>query len=131
MKLSPVVDKLGWNEENLSELRVTGYSFFLQGKYQIASLYFETLIRLAPESAYDHQVLGALYLESNEDEMAIEVLDHALELDPSHNPTKLNKAKALIMLDRKEEAIKLAKELMKAGDKRIANVAEALVLSHS
>jgi tetratricopeptide (TPR) repeat protein len=131
MTYSPIVEKLGWTEENLVELQNLGFSFFMEGKYPVASLYYETLIRLNPEDTYNHQLLGAIYLEGNENELAVTALDRALKLDPSHVPSKLNKAKALFALEKREEALALAKEIVKTKTPRLSNVAEALIMGHS
>lgn len=46
---------LGWNDEELEELRISGYQFLRQGHYRKAILFFEALIILDPLSVYDFQ----------------------------------------------------------------------------
>ena len=55
------MERLGWTEEHIEDLRYTGYSYVRQGKYDIALAFFEALAVLEPESAYDAQMLGAIY----------------------------------------------------------------------
>jgi tetratricopeptide (TPR) repeat protein len=131
MVQSPIIEQLGWSEGNLRELQNLGYAFFIEGKYPIASLYYETLTRLNPDEPYNHQLLGAIYLEANENELAVEALNKALQLDPSHVPTKLNKTKALFALEKREEALALAKEVKATKTPKLSDVAEALILGHS
>ena len=54
---------LGWGEEELNDLRFVGYSYIKQGLYKTALKIFDGLVVLNPNSAYDLQVLGALYLQ--------------------------------------------------------------------
>ena len=102
-----------------------------QGKYDIALAFFEALIVLNPESAYDSQTLGALYLQIGEPKKALKWLDHALKIEGDHGPTLLNLCKALFMLGKKEEGLKLANILKNESNIKISNVAKALILAHS
>ncbi len=122
-------DKLSWSEENLEELRLAGYAYLRQGKYDIAASFFEALTVLDPDSAYDAQTLGALYVQMNEPLKALKYFDKALKLETDHAPTLLNLTKALLMLGKKEEALRLAKILSKESNPKIANTAKALILA--
>ena len=122
--------ELGWDEENLEDLRMAGFAYLRQGKYDIAIPFFEALTILDKESAYDIQTLGALYLETNQAEKAIEYLSKSLALESDHAPTLLNMAKALILLGKKDEALKLAHLLEKETNLSISNVAKALILAY-
>lgn len=122
---------LGWNEEQLEDLRYTGYAYIRQGKYDIALPFFEALVVLDPESAYDAQTLGAIYLEMNQPAKALKFFDKALKLETDHAPTLLNVMKALFMLGKKEEALKLANILKNEPDPSISNMAKALILAYS
>ena len=42
-------DKLGWDEDQLEDLRFAGYAYLRQGKYDIALAFFEALTVLDPE----------------------------------------------------------------------------------
>ncbi|MBS4164382.1 Uncharacterized protein PRO82_001710 [Candidatus Protochlamydia amoebophila] len=125
------LNKLGWNEEHIEDLRYTGYSYVRQGKYNIALAFFEALNVLDPESAYDAQTLGAIFLELNEPAKALKSLDRALKLETDHGPTLLNLAKAFFMLGKIEEALKLSHILKNETDPSISNVAKALILAYS
>lgn len=124
------IEQLGWNEEHVEDLRYTGYSYIRQGKYDIAIAFFEALAVLAPESLYDAQTLGAIYLQLNMPAKAMKCFDRALKLEGDHAPTLINLAKAFLMLGRKEEAMRLANILKTDRNLFIANVARALILAY-
>lgn len=121
--------KLGWGDEQVEDIRVAGFAYIRQGKYDIALPMFEALVVLEPESAYDAQTLGALYLQLGKWDKAFKNLERALILEADHAPTLLNLSKALFMMGRKQEALKLAKLLSREKDPRISNVAKALLLA--
>ncbi len=121
---------LGWSDEQLEELRFSGFSFLREGHYSKALLFFEALVVVDPTSTYDIQTLGALYLQIGEGEKALKSLDQALGLDPLHEPTVLNKVKALMLLNRKTEALELARTLEKSEDPTVASDAAALLLAY-
>lgn len=124
------MQELGWTEEQLEDLRYTGYSYLRQGKYDIALPFFEALTILDPDSAYDAQTLGALYLQLNSPAKALKAFDRALKLETDHGPTLLNLTKALFMLGKKDEGLKLANILKNEPDAAISNVAKALILAY-
>lgn len=124
-------EKLGWNEEQLDEIRFAAYAYLRQGKYDIAITFFEALNVLDPESAYDAQTLGALYVQINQPAKALKFLDKALKLEADHGPTLLNLCKAFFMLGKKDEGLKLAYLLKNEHDPLIANTANALILAYS
>lgn len=124
-------DILGWSEEQVSELRFAGFAFLREGHYKRALLFFEALVVLNPNSFYDIQTLGALYLELNETEKALEILERALNLNPSHEPTLLNKVKALLALQKRSEALLLAQSLAVSTDPAISNDASALIMAYT
>lgn len=121
---------LGWNDGQSEEFRVAGFAYIKQGKYDIALAFFEALIVLNPDNAYDAQTLGALYLQLNDPIKALKALDHALKLDADHSPTLLNLAKALLMLDKTEDALRLANILQNEKDLYISSTAKALLLAY-
>jgi tetratricopeptide (TPR) repeat protein len=124
-------EQLNWTNEHLEDLRYTGYAYLRQGKYEIAITFFEALTVLDPENAYDSQTLGALFLQMGEPKKALKWLDHALKIEGDHAPTLLNLCKALFMLNKKEEGLKLANILKNEPNVMISNVAKALILAHS
>lgn len=122
---------LGWGKDELEDLRFVGYSYIKQGKYDIATTFFEALVILDPHSAYDLQTLGALFLQRGNNLMALNYIEKAIRLDPSHVPTLLNRTKALFALGYKRQGLLQAKALQKNPDQEIANQAEALILAYS
>ena len=121
--------ELKWTEEHLEDFRLTGFAYIRQGKYDIALPLFEALVILDSENAYNAQTLGAIYLQMNNPLKALKAFDQALKLEAEHSPTLLNLAKALFMLGRKEEGLKLAQILKNEPDSAISNVAKALLLA--
>jgi tetratricopeptide (TPR) repeat protein len=123
--------KLNWTSDQLQDLRNAGYSYIRQGKYEIALPFFEALVVLDSESAYDIQTLGALYLQLNNPAKALKCFDKALKLNAEHAVTLLNITKALFALGKKEEGIKLANILKNEPNPAISNVAKAFLLAFS
>lgn len=121
---------LGWNKEQVDEFRIAGFLYLRQGIYDKAELFFEALVLLNTGNVYDFQTLGALYLQMNKHEKALNTLNKALELEPAYEPSLLNKTKALLLLGRKEEAFTIARKLEKSMDPFIANDASALILAY-
>lgn len=122
---------LGWNDQQLDELRLSGFSFLREGKYDKALLFFQTLSIIDPKSSYDAQTLGAIYLQMGQKEKALKSLDQALSLEPEHEPTLLNKAKTLLLLDRKNEAFTIARLLQGSRDLAISGDAAAIIAAYS
>lgn len=124
------LDVLGWEEEDLQDLRFVGYSYVKQGHYETALKFFEALVILSPDSPYDNQTLGAIHLELGDNLKALNYIDRALILDPKHEQTLLNRAKALLLLGYTNQGITLATNLLTAKNTAIKNGAEALVLAY-
>lgn len=122
---------LGWDDDHLEELRISGYSFLRQGHYHKAILFFEALVILDPMSVYDFQTLGGLYLQVGENEKALFTLNQALRMQGDHLPSLLNKVKALFCLNKHDEAFAIATYLLSCSDKVIADDAEALLMSYA
>jgi len=122
---------LGWNFEELEDLRFTGFSYIKQGQYEIATTFFEALFVLSSHNVYDLQTLGALYLQQHNYLFALNFLERALKLDATHAPTLLNRCKALFALGYKKQALLQAKALEHCAERDIAHQASALVLAHS
>lgn len=126
------LERLGWSDEHIEDLRYTGYSYIRQGKYDIALAFFEALAILDPTSVYDSQTLGALYLQINQPQKALKYFDRALKLETAdHGPTLLNLAKTFFLMGKKEEGLKLAQILKNEPNLAIANIAKALILAYS
>jgi tetratricopeptide (TPR) repeat protein len=121
---------LEWTEEQLTDLRVAGYSYIRQGKYDVALPFFEALVVLNQGNVYDIRTLGALYLQVDDASKSLKFLDRALELEANHVPTRLNRTKALLALGFKEQGLKLARKLKKNPDKFVSDSAQALILAY-
>ena len=122
---------LGWTEDQVEEVRHTAYSYIRQGKYEIAIPFFEALVVLNPNSVYDFQMLGALYVQTDQPEKAIKYLDKALQEDADHGPTLLNLSKAFFMAGRIPDGVRLARLLQNDKDPYIAGNASALIMCYS
>jgi tetratricopeptide (TPR) repeat protein len=123
--------ELGWTDDQLEDLRFTAYAYIRQGKYDIALPIFEALSVMNQDNAYDAQTLGALYLQLNNPVKALKSFDKALKLDADHAPTLLNVTKALFMVGKIDEGLKLANILKNEHNANISNVAKALILAYS
>ena len=121
---------LGWSGEELEDLRFVGYSYIKQGKYDIALKFFEALVILSPQSSYDLQTLGALYLQIGNNLMALNYIEKALKIQPNHAPTLLNRAKVLFALGYKKQGLLQAQALENNLSDLIAGQAQALVLAY-
>jgi tetratricopeptide (TPR) repeat protein len=124
-------DILGWDNEALEDLRYLGYAYLKQGKYDIARTFFEALMTLNSQNPYDLQTLGGLYLEMGKNLSALNTIEQALKLDPTHAETLLNRAKALFALGYRRQAISQANSLLKESNVAIANQASALLLAYT
>lgn len=122
--------ELGWNDEQTEDLRNAGYAYIRQGKYEIALPFYNALTVLDPDNAYDAQTLGALYLQLNNPAKALKAFDRALKIEADHAPTLLNVTKALFMLGKTGEGLKLAHILKTEKDPKISNMAKALILAY-
>lgn len=123
-------EKLGWSEENLDDLRNVAYAYIRQGKYDIAKPIFEALVVINQNNTYDAQTLGALYLQLNEPTKALQFFERALKTEGDHAPTLINVAKALFMLGKKEEGLRLVEILKNEPDFIISNTAKALIMAY-
>ena len=61
---------------------------------------------------------------------ALDFLDRALKLDPTHLATQLNRARALFMLGYKRQGLVVVLELQKNPNPEIAAQAKALALAY-
>jgi tetratricopeptide (TPR) repeat protein len=122
---------LGWNKDELEDLRFVGYSYIKQGQYDTAITFFEALTILSPESVYDLQTLGALYLQKGNNLMALNYIEKAIKLDPTHLPTLLNRTKALFALGYKRQGLSQARALETCAEAQIAGQAQALIMAYS
>ena len=124
------LDILGWNPDELEDIRFVAYSYIKQGQYDTALTFFEALIVLEPNNLYDLQILGALYLQNGKSLEALHYIDKSLKIEPDHTQSLLNRTKALFMLGYKKQAIAQARKLEASTDKNISKQASALLLSY-
>jgi tetratricopeptide (TPR) repeat protein len=122
---------LSLSDDQVEDLRFLGYSYLKQGHYETAKTFFEALVILNPESAYDFQTLGALCLQLGDNLSALDNLEKALKIEHDHAPTQLNRAKTLLLLGYKDQGRLQLEALRKHPHSNIANAAEALILSYS
>ncbi len=125
------LEVLQWSNDELENLRFMGYSYIKQGQYATALKFFEALVVLSEESVFDQQTLGALYLETGNNLMALNYLEKAIKLDPSHGPTLLNRSKALLALGYKKQGLMQAKSLEVHPETSVSSQAAALSLAYS
>jgi tetratricopeptide (TPR) repeat protein len=121
---------LGWGTEQIEDLRFVAYSYIKQGIYDVALTVFNAIDALSKTTPYDVQTVGAIYLQMGNGTEAIQFLDRAIEMEPEHLPTRLNRVKALLMLGLLEEGLREAKILASSNDPQIANHASALLLAY-
>lgn len=121
---------LGWGTEEIGDLRYVAYSYIRQGVYDVALTFFDALSVLSPPIPYDLQTIGALHLQLGNGLKALDFLDRALKMEPTHLLTQLNRAKALFMLGYKRQGLVQVLELEKCQDKEISSQASALVLAY-
>ena len=126
------LELLNWNEENLNDLRFVGYSYIKQGHYAIALKFFENLVKVPSNpNVYDVQTLGALYLELSNNVAALHFLEKALGLEPNHEPTLLNRAKALFVLGYKRQGLSQLDLLKESENDKVRNQALAMSMSYT
>ncbi|RDB31751.1 tetratricopeptide repeat protein [Candidatus Similichlamydia laticola] len=126
-------DLLGFSDEQIQDLRFTGYFYIRQGKYEIAKSFFEALVIFqsqempSKQEVYDFKTLGALYLELGKYRRALRYLDRALQFDAEDWTVRLNRLYCLFSLNKIEEGLEAAEELRNSQLPQIAGAAEALV----
>ncbi len=122
---------LGFGEDELQDMRFVGYSYIRQGHYKTAKLFFEALVVLSGQNAYDMQTLGAIYLQIGDNLAALNHLEKAIKIQPEHAPTQINRAKALLLLGYKKQGLQAAQDLVSHEDLAIADQASALIMAYS
>ena len=125
------LETLGWKEGEIEALRSAGFAYVKQGAYEIALTFFEALTELEQNNAYDLQTLGALHLQLGNGLRALDCIDRALKIDPTHLETRLNRAKTLCMLGYKKQGLNIAFDLQQSENREIASQASALLLAYN
>ncbi|MFZ4100283.1 MAG: tetratricopeptide repeat protein, partial [Chlamydiia bacterium] len=111
---------LGWNEEQIHDIRSIAYAYLRQGAYDIAKDLLHLSRMLDPGHPYELQQLGAISLEEGNLKDAIQWLEEALRADPQHQPTRLNWAKALLTAGRLDEGLVVVQQLSQSQNLAIA-----------
>ena len=124
------IDILGWGPDEIDDLRFVAYSYIKQGIYDTALTFFDALLVLNKPNAYDLQTIGAIHLQMGNGHKALDFLDRALKLDPTHLPTQINRARSLFMLGYKRQGLVVAAGLEKNSNEAIAAQAKALILAY-
>ena len=119
---------LGWQEDQIEEMKFFGFSYLRQGKYDIALKIFQALNILVPQDPYVLKTLGALLVTTQSPEKALDYLYKAEEMDPTDPQVKLNIAQSLLDLGQKEDALEKIKKLTSNKNKKIAGKAKALLM---
>lgn len=125
------LELLGWSQAELEDLRFVGFAYIKQGKYDIALTFFEALLSLSQEDPYDLQTIGALYLQMGNNFAALNFLERAIQINPDHHPTLLNRVKALFLLGYRNQALDQAKALASSNNSYVSNQASALILAYT
>ena len=122
---------LGWDQEQMEDFRVLAFFYIREGKYQMAKTFLEALVILNPESVYDLQTLGALFLQLNEPVSALNYLEKAQQLDPKNSIIQINRIKAMLSMGYREEGLSLLEEFIpNCPDKFLVSDAEALKMAY-
>jgi len=126
------LDLLGWTQEALEDIRFAGFSYIKQGQYRVALKFFEALVFLSgtEQYVYDLQTLGALHLQLGDHLVALNYLEQAIKINATHEPTLLNRAKALFLLGYKKQGLMQTEKLEESEDISISNQARALSLAY-
>jgi lipoprotein NlpI len=123
-------DVLGWGPSHLQELRFLGYTYLKEGKFDIARIFFEALVVVDPSNAFDHRMLGAIFLLLGDCLKALDSLEKSLKIEPENFTAMLNRSKALLYLGRIQEGLAIAEQLKNCQEVSIADDAKALLLAY-
>ncbi|MBN2479734.1 MAG: tetratricopeptide repeat protein [Parachlamydiales bacterium] len=119
------------SDDTLDDIRLVGYSYIKQGCFDIALDFFNALVILNPNSSYDQQTLGAIYMQKGRYLDSLKHFDQALKIEPKNYFIMLNRAKSLFSLGYIKEGLMQANELQKCLDKNISTQAKALIEAYS
>lgn len=129
------IKRLGWDFNQLEDIRFVGYHYIRQGQYYIARTFFEALVALNADQpiehqlAYDYETLGGIYLQIGDSARALRYLERAHRMQPENGRILLNKAKTLISLSRPLEGLEIAHILVGRKDPLLRDRAQAIILS--
>ena len=120
---------LGWQDADIANLQFVAYNYIKQGKYDVAQTLLEALEVLQPTNAYTLQTLGAVYIENHNPYKALNSLEKALQLDPSHELSQFNRIQALLSLGLKKQALADCQKMVFAHNPILKAKTEAILLS--
>jgi tetratricopeptide (TPR) repeat protein len=124
-------DVIGWNQDQIDELRAIGYSYLRQGQLKLAHTFYEALAVLEPSSLYDLRTLAGLRDLMGNSEGAIEIYNKVLAMEPGDPFSSLGLAKALLASGQQVAALERLRPLSTNPNPRIASDAQALILAYS
>lgn len=124
------LERIGWSNNEIEDIRLIAYLYVKQGQYKTALILFEGLLLLKPENVYDLQSIGGIHLQMKNPLLALQYFDRALKVNPDHELTKLNRMKALLALGYRKQAYRASQDLLQSPNKEYAQTAEALLLSY-
>lgn len=109
------------------EARQIAYTFVRQGKYRSAIPYLESLVEGPNPMQQDLETLGALYVHTYHPELAIPILEKAVEHNSENHISLLNLSKALFDTHQYSKGFKIVSELQNDVDPYIAQNAQLLL----
>ncbi len=98
-----------------SEQIMKGHLAQRTGDYDTAAEYYKVAVEIDPAAAEPRLRLSRLYLLFGETEQALGVLNKGLEYRPDHPELLINKARTLVLADRKGEAVDVAVKAAEGG----------------
>jgi Tfp pilus assembly protein PilF len=101
---------LGVTDQEFEAMGKLGTMYYEQGDLERARIVFEGMVEADPSSSSAHAALGALYLRTGHDEVAIPHLNRAIELDSTQLSAYVNRAEVELKLKQPEKAIADLKE---------------------
>lgn len=105
------------NQQDVEALVVLGNSLKGQRQFSAAETTYKSALSLKPDYGAASHNLGALYVQTNRNDKAINQLEHAAKLGVSGPALLTNQAKALMGLGKFEEAEKLLGQEISSGNR--------------
>jgi len=123
---------LGVTDQEFEAMGKLGTMYYDQGDLDRARIVFQGMVEADPSSSSAHAALGALYVRTGHDEVAIQHLNRAIELDSNQLSAYVNRAEVELKFKQPEKAVadlKRAIELDPAGQDPAANRARMMALA--
>lgn len=89
-----------------------GFTLSRAGRHEEAIPYYNKALELEPNHLWSNNNLGVAYLETSEPAKALPLFEKAIGLDPGELKPARNRVRALMELDRGDEAADFAKDLV-------------------